>query len=141
MLVQFLKNGRSGELAAMRSIPRIHVLTGPANTLFTNMMDARQKASALEQHQRHLALAARAAKAGQLDMLVLDEVLDAVQTGLLPEPELLAFLRDKPPALEVLLTGRNPSDELLALADYISEVRSVRHPWDQGIKAREGVEY
>lgn len=53
----------------------------------------------------------------------------------------MEFLRGKPDALEVVLTGRNPDEELLALADYVSEVRKVKHPMDEGVMAREGIEY
>ena len=67
--------------------------------------------------------------------------MGAIQTGLLPESAVLDFLRSKPAALEVVLTGRYPSAELLETADYISEIRCVRHPWDRGIAAREGIEY
>lgn len=141
MLVQFLKNGRSGELAAMRSIPGIHVLSGAKNTPFSNVMTDEDKAEVSKQHLLHLNLAIRAAKAGEIDMLVLDEALEAARIGMLPADELLAFLREKPPALEVLLTGRNATEEFLAIADYISEVHCVRHPYDKGIMAREGIEY
>ena len=51
------------------------------------------------------------------------------------------MLKDRPDNLEVVLTGRDPSDELLELADYISEVKMVRHPFEKGIRARKGIEY
>ena len=43
--------------------------------------------------------------------------------------------------LEVVLTGRGPSEELISLADYVSEIQKIKHPYDQGISAREGIEY
>lgn len=51
------------------------------------------------------------------------------------------FLKTKPLHAEVVLTGRNPDGELLGLADYISEIKKIRHPFDSGVKAREGIEY
>ena len=74
------------------------------------------------------------------DMLVLDEALPACRLGLLPEDELLSFLRTRPDTLEVVLTGRDPSERLLALADYVSEICKRRHPYDRGIAARAGIE-
>ena len=74
------------------------------------------------------------------DLLILDEVVDAVNSGLLSKEILLDFLQEKPPALEVALTGRNPEKELVDLADYYSEVRKIKHPYDRGITAREGIE-
>ena len=54
---------------------------------------------------------------------------------------LLAFLEQRPQNLEVVLTGRDPAEELLAYADYVSEVRKIKHPFESGITAREGIEY
>ena len=73
-------------------------------------------------------------------LLVLDEVCAAVSCGFLPEDELLAFLDGKPDDLEVVLTGRNPSEALQARADYITEMVKRRHPFDKGIGARKGIE-
>ena len=141
MLVQFLKNGLSGELNALRSLPGIHVLSGPENTRFTNVMSDTDRTAARIQYQRYLDVAIRTARAGQIDLLVLDEVMGAIQTGLLSEAAVLEFLRSKPSDLEVVLTGRDPSDDILDLADYVSDIRCVRHPYQKGIAAREGVEY
>ena len=52
----------------------------------------------------------------------------------------LEFLRNKPEKLEVVLTGRNPGAELCELADYISEVKKIKHPFDKGINSRKGIE-
>lgn len=141
MLVQFLKNGLSGELKSLRTLPGIHVISGQESTLFSHVMNEEQRTATLEQHRRFLSVAVRAARTGRIDLLILDEVLDAVNTGMLPEFELLEFLRSRPPGLEVVLTGRDPSAEVLALADYISDIHSVRHPYDRGIEARIGIEY
>ena len=54
---------------------------------------------------------------------------------------MLAFLRGKPEGLEIVLTGREPAPELLDLADYVSEIRKRKHPFEQGIAAREGIEF
>jgi cob(I)alamin adenosyltransferase len=141
LLIQFLKNGQSGELAPLRRLPSVRILTGRPTTHFTNVMDDLEKASTLDLHCRQLHEAIEAARNGQIDLLVLDEAMGAIQTGLLPEGEILEFLSSKPEGLEVVLTGRNPSAQILELADYISEIRCVRHPWQRGITAREGIEY
>ena len=72
-------------------------------------------------------------------LLVLDEVCAAVNTGLLPLEEVLSCLEAA--ACEVVLTGRDPAPELLARADYVTEMKKLRHPYDRGTAARQGVEW
>ena len=86
-------------------------------------------------------LAFAAALAHHPRLLVLDEAISACNCGVIDEETLAAFLAEKPAGLEVVLTGRNPSERLLARADYITEMKKIRHPYDQGITARLGVEY
>ncbi|MGN8816786.1 cob(I)yrinic acid a,c-diamide adenosyltransferase [Oribacterium sp. HCP28S3_H8] len=75
-------------------------------------------------------------------LIVLDEVLHAVNAGLLEESELLHFLDEAKCSLgaEIVLTGTDPGEEISKRADYISEIRKVRHPFDRGILARKGIE-
>ena len=79
--------------------------------------------------------------AGDFDLLIMDEIMASVGGGVVSEERVLEFLDHKPEELEVVLTGRNPSEELQKRADYISEIRAVRHPFEKGIGAREGIEY
>ena len=74
-------------------------------------------------------------------MLVLDEILASCNYGMVREDDVAEFLRNRPAEMEVVLTGRDPSDRLIALADYVSEIKMVKHPYTQGIGAREGIEY
>ena len=60
---------------------------------------------------------------------------------LLDPRAVLTFLCENPAHLEVVLTGRDPGEELLGLADYVTEMRCIRHPYAQGLPAREGIEY
>ena len=81
------------------------------------------------------------ARSGKYDLLVLDEAMSACTTGMIQEERLLELLHEKPDALEVVMTGRNPSQALLDRADYVTEMRKVKHPFDRGIPARMGVEF
>ncbi|MNO05667.1 Cob(I)yrinic acid a,c-diamide adenosyltransferase [compost metagenome] len=60
---------------------------------------------------------------------------------LIEEAVVLDFLAGRPQGLEVVLTGRNPSEKLIDMADYVSEIKKVKHPYDRGIHARQGIEY
>lgn len=74
-------------------------------------------------------------------LLVLDEIMAAVNSGFVANGRLLAALDHRPDGLEVVLTGRGPSEELLSRADYVTEMRAVKHPYEKGVGARKGVEY
>ncbi len=73
-------------------------------------------------------------------LVVLDEVLHAIRAGLLPEEKLLALLETLDCHTELVLTGQNPSAAVLSYADYITEMRKQRHPYDRGVLSRKGVE-
>jgi cob(I)alamin adenosyltransferase len=75
------------------------------------------------------------------DMLVMDEINIAVRDGFLKEEEVLSLLEAKPKKLELVLTGRGATEKIKEKADLVSEVREVKHPYSQGIKCREGIEY
>ncbi|MCF8335804.1 MAG: cob(I)yrinic acid a,c-diamide adenosyltransferase [Bacteroidales bacterium] len=77
----------------------------------------------------------------QFDLLILDEVIVSVHSGFLPEKLLTDFISSKPENLELVLTGRDATANLIGLADYVSEIRKVKHPYDKKISAREGIEY
>ena len=76
----------------------------------------------------------------QPDMLILDEVIGAVNYGYLDKDILLNYLKNHNNT-EVVMTGRNAPDYLVDLADYVSEINPVKHPYKRGIKARKGIEY
>lgn len=73
------------------------------------------------------------------DMVVLDEILDAVYLGLIPESQVINLIRKYP--CEWVLTGRTASEVLVNQADYITRMEPVRHPYQKGIRARRGIEY
>lgn len=78
---------------------------------------------------------------GQHDLLLLDEILNAVNKGLVPLSELMACLQTLPPDIEVVLTGRNAAPELIETADLVTEMRKIKHPYSENCKARRGIEY
>ena len=75
------------------------------------------------------------------DMLILDEINIAIRDGFLAEEEVLSLLEAKPEKLELVLTGRGATERIIGKADLVSEIKEVKHPYDQGIKSREGIEY
>ena len=101
-------------------------------------MNDEEKAVVAENCRTLLRQAAELARAEEARLLVLDEVCAAVNTGLLPLEDVLDCLDSL--SCEVVLTGRDPAPELRDRADYLTEMRKVRHPFDRGVCARTGIE-
>ena len=79
--------------------------------------------------------------AGEVDMLILDEVNVAVEWGLFSYREILKLIKDKPEGMELVLTGRYAPREFIELADTVTEMKEIKHPYMKGILARKGVEF
>ena len=77
---------------------------------------------------------------GKYDVIILDEVNVAVRLGLLDVKEVLALIAEKPENVHLILSGRNAHEEVIRVAHLVSEVRSVKHPYDQGIEAEKGID-
>lgn len=139
VFTQFFKDGSSSEISLLRQIPGIIVLHADTVGGFWKRMTAEQQAQASRDYTELFHIACERAK--NMDLLVLDEVISACNHGAVPEEALLEFLQNKPENLEVVLTGRNPSEALLVQADYVTEMKKIKHPFDRGVLARKGIEY
>ncbi len=140
LLVQFLKSRDSGELYSLAKLPDIEVMRGKESKKFTFQMNEEEKHALLIEHNKMFEQVLAKLKNGGYSLLILDEVIGALNAKVFEMPKLIEFLRHKPENLEVVLTGRNPAPELVEIADYVSEMRKVKHPMDKGIMAREGIE-
>ena len=138
LMLQFLKGHDTGELKSIEHIPNFEVIKGPEKIKFLSAMDEKEKSEARDMYGKLFEKATK--KADEYDMLILDEAIGAVGGGIIDKNRLVDFIKNKPKKLELVLTGRNPDSELMALADYISEIKKVRHPYDKGITARKGIE-
>jgi len=85
--------------------------------------------------------AKQAAISGEFDLIVLDEANIAIELGLISLEEMKDFLKNKPPSLEIVITGRHAHPEIIKLAHLVSEINPVKHYWDIGVTARKGIEY
>lgn len=139
VFAQFFKDGSSSEISVLQTVANIRTAHCDTVRGFWKRMSDAQKAQASKDYTSFFAEIVVLAK--DADLLVLDEIVSACTHGTVAETAILDFLRDKPNGLEVVLTGRNPSEELLELADYVSEMRKIKHPYDCGIAAREGIEF
>lgn len=140
ILTQFLKDGSSSELKVLRQLPQVEVMTCKESFGFFWNMTEEEKARAREAYSQLFREASGKAAREGVFLLVMDEFMAAYNHGLIDREEAYAFLKEKPDALEVVLTGRDPAPELLELADYVSEIQKRKHPFDQGVPARKGIE-
>ena len=138
---QFLKDGKSGEISVLETINGIDVDVCRECFGFSFAMSEESRAQAKDAYTAYLRRIIKRAVDESYGLLVLDEIIATYNLGFVVHSELLAFLENKPDALEVILTGRTPAQELVDLADYVSEIKKIRHPYDQGILARKGIEF
>lgn len=139
IMIQFMKGGGPyGEhAAAERLAPELTIIPtgrpGWVNRENPDPEDVRLAHAALE-------MAHEAMVSGQYDLVILDEINGSVSFGLLNVEELLQFMADKPAQVELVLTGRNVDERVIAAADLVTEMREVKHYYRAGVPARVGIE-
>ncbi|MDR1512789.1 MAG: cob(I)yrinic acid a,c-diamide adenosyltransferase [Propionibacteriaceae bacterium] len=141
LIVQFLKGRDSGELHSLALLPNVTVTRLSRDFGFFWTMTDDEVGSVRAEHDALLAQAAAALRRGDCDVLVLDEAAAAARHGLVDEARLLELVDNRPSAVEVVLTGRDPPSALVGRADYVTEMRQVKHPYERGVGAREGIEW
>lgn len=139
-IYQFLKNGSSGECALLRDIEGVSVGECFPQAKFVWNMSAEEKSEAAHYYRKKFKEITELVRDGY-DMVVLDELMAAVGYDFVPIGEVLDFLENRPEGLEVVMTGRNPDARIMDAADYVSEIRKIKHPYDKGIQARKGIEF
>lgn len=140
LFTQFLKGNNSSEIKSMERIPNIIIYQNQKEFGFAFNMDTREKVDARTYYRDHFREAIYYAKREHVRLLVLDELLDVYNLNMVDQEEVLQFLRTRPEDMEVVLTGRNPATELLQMGDYVTHMGKIKHPYDWGLMAREGIE-
>lgn len=141
LITRFLKTDHSGEVDALASIPEITVTPCEKSFGFFAKMTPEQKSEAGAYYEELLKNTLNRAVKDDYEVVVLDEIMAVCNFGLVREQDVLDFLSCRPPEMEVILTGRDPSVLFKEKADYISEIRKIKHPYDRGLVARRGIEY
>jgi cob(I)alamin adenosyltransferase len=139
-MVQFMKGWETGEarVAADRLAPDLTLR--PFGR--PGLVNLRAPAAAdLALIREAWELARQVILAGEHDLVILDEINLVLTFKLLPLGEVLQVLRDRPPGVELVLTGRQAPPELVALADLVTEMRPVKHYYEAGVQARRGIEW
>lgn len=141
-LVQFLKDIASGELSQLNLLPNVTVLRGKdPSKMFTFDMNDGARAATKRIHDENLSRALELVRGGDCDALILDEALDALELGLLDAGAFSELVRNKPAPLELVITGHRPIEWIIELADYVTEMTKIKHPYDKGVAGRRGIEF
>lgn len=140
LMVQFLKGRSSGEENSIEKLkPNFELHKTKQIDKFTWQLTPQEKEQ-MQETTKHLFDYALN-QAQSKDLIILDEIMAAITTGLIDVNQISDFIKNKPAQLELVLTGRNAPKELIELADYVSEINAVKHPMSKGIQARKGIEF
>ncbi|NLX19907.1 MAG: cob(I)yrinic acid a,c-diamide adenosyltransferase [Desulfobulbus sp.] len=134
---QLIKNAEYSELAILARLADLIIVEqlGRGCMLVTTPEQADIDAA-----RAGLATLKAALRSGKYDLVIADEVNVACALGLLDEQDLLDLLAERPPSVELVLTGRGAPASVIAKADLVTDMRAVKHYYDEGVQARKGIE-
>jgi len=138
-IAQFLKAQPSGETEVMARLAPLIRIEQFGREGFITVKDGPGDED-VERAKAGLAKAREAMLSGAYRIVVLDEVNTAVHFRILPEADVLDFIGERPAAVELVLTGRYAPASFVDRADLVTEMKAVKHYFDRGVKAREGIE-
>ena len=142
VIVEFIKNWACGEHNSISQISNIKLFRGKAaGGKFIHEMNEEEKQDTKASQNECLKSALKLVETGKCDILILDEATDAQELGMLDTELLEALIYSKPESLELVITGHKPDVRLLTHADYATEMVKRKHPYDEGISARQGIEF
>ena len=152
-MIQFLKAGNTGEVYTIRKhLPGMEIIQFGVDAVKERQQKLeafRDKGSKFvfnpDEEEREAALlgfkhAKKTINSKDYDLVILDEINVVLDKGLIPINEILDLMGNHG-NVELYFTGRDAPQEILDKADYVSEVKGIKHPWDKGIKARKGIEF
>lgn len=143
LMVQFIKGPwKSGEDESQKLLAPLFKLVKMGKGFVGILGDSLPREEHEKAAEDALSFAAREMESGAWDIIILDEVNNAMQLKLIAKEKVLAFVHDTKEKLEhLILTGRDAPEELIAMADLVTEMHDLKHPYEKGIKARRGLEY
>ena len=142
LMVQFLKSTDTGELESIKKLgPDFKVIRGFTCKKFSWEMTSEEREYTAREAAEMFEQVKAIVQTGQYELVILDEILGVVSLNFLPWETVLDFVKNKPEKVELVMTGRNAHKELVEATDYVSEIKSVKHPYEKGITSRKGIEY
>ncbi|HAJ33450.1 MAG TPA: cob(I)yrinic acid a,c-diamide adenosyltransferase [Candidatus Atribacteria bacterium] len=138
LIVQFMKKWDYGELHSVKLIPNITL-----ETFGTKEFVYKGKAKKIdyEEAKNAFSFGIEGMQSGDYDIVIFDELNMALYYELLDLKEVVEKLKRKPDNVEVVITGRRAPEEIIEIADLVTEMKEIKHPYQKGIEARRGIEY
>lgn len=137
-IIQFMKGQDYGELQAAKKLAPYITIEQFGKKTFVHIEQPGEED--IRMAREGLRRAKEVMASGEYDILVLDEINVALYYRLLPLEEVINVIKSKPENLELILTGRYAPQEIIELADLVTEMREVKHYYRRGVRAREGIE-
>lgn len=143
IMIQFLKGNPTGEMESLKHLePQFKLFRFERERDFFWNLSNSEKQDLVEDIQNGLNFARKVMDTRQCDVLILDEILGVLKNNLVDMEDFLDFIDNKPPEIEIILTGRNVPTEIMSRANYVSTIDDTKHPYqNEGVGARKGIEY
>lgn len=140
-IVQFVKgNWKYGEMESVKLIPNIELHQmgkGFCKIMGDNIPESEHRSAA----ENALEFATEKMLSKKYELLILDEVFVAISTGILSEEKVIEFLKKKPDEMNLILTGRKATKKIIGIADLVTEMKEIKHPFKKNILAKKGIDY
>jgi len=138
-IIQFIKGGFDyGELHVVDKLSNLRLATFGRGKFITQLPPSEDD---IKLAREAFALAKKVVEKGECDMVILDEINVVLSLKMIKTDEVLDLIKNKPTHVELILTGRNAPAQIIDVADLVTEMREVKHPYTQGVSARKGIEF
>ena len=137
-MIQFMKGRRYSEIDAIENIPNFTVSQHGRDEFVSKENPERID---IDLAREGFNYAKKIIRENKHDLVILDEINVAVDYNLIPLNDVLKLMREKPEHLELVLTGRYAHPEIMKNADLVTEMLEIKHPFQQGVLARKGIDY
>ncbi len=142
LMVQFLKSRDTCELHSLKKLaPEFAVIRGFSCKKFVWNMTEEEKEEARKEASEIFFNVKKLISQNNYGLVIMDELIGVLNNGFINEDDVVDMINDKPQETELVLTGRNAGKRLIEAADYVSEIKAVKHPYQEGVSARKGIEY
>ena len=142
LVIQFVKTWFTGEKGGFEYLPNVEFVQA-GKGFYKILGDKLPEDEHVQAAESALAMAQEKISSGSYDVVVLDEIIGSITGGLLTLEPVLAMIDEKPPTLDLVLTGHRGKElpALMERADLITEMVKLKHPYDQGILAKKTIDY